>query len=97
VYLRKITKNLNIPIFAIDYRLAPKTQFPYNFEDTLTGIFWILQFIKDVFGTEVEQYILMGDSAGGSLCVSICQWLIESGIDQLPQMLSLSYPALSCR
>jgi acetyl esterase len=92
-----MTKNINIPIFAIDYRLAPKTQFPSNFEDTLTSIFWIFQFIKDVIGVSVEEYILMGDSAGGNLCVSVCQWLIESNIDFLPKMVSLSYPALSCR
>lgn len=97
VYLRKITKNLNIPIFAIDYRLAPKTKFPFNFEDTLTALFWILQFVKDVLNTEVKEYILMGDSAGGNLSVCICQWLIECGIDRLPKMISLSYPALSCR
>ena len=97
VYLRKIAKNLNIPIFAIDYRLAPKTKFPNNFEDVLASIFWIFQFVRDVLKTEIKEYILMGDSAGGSLCVSVCQWLIESDIDLLPSMLSLSYPALSCR
>ena len=97
MYLRKIAKNLNIPVFAIDYRLAPKTKFPSNMEDTIAAIFWILQFVKDVLKTDVDQYILLGDSAGGTLCVSICQWLIESGIDRLPQMLSLSYPALSLR
>jgi acetyl esterase/lipase len=94
-YLRIMAKNLHIPIFAIDYRLAPKTQFPFNFEDTLTGIFWIFQFVKEVLGASVEEYILLGDSAGGNLCVSICQWLIESGIDFLPKMISLAYPVLS--
>lgn len=97
MYLRKIAKNLSIPVFAIDYRLAPKTKFPNNFEDVLASIFWIFQFIEDVLKTKVEQYILLGDSAGGNLCVSVCQWLIESGLERLPCMVSLSYPALSCR
>lgn len=97
MYLRKIAKNLGIPVFAVDYRLAPKTKFPLNLEDTLAAVFWVLQFVKDVLRTEVEEYILLGDSAGGTLCVSICQWLIESRIDRLPKMVSLCYPALSLR
>ena len=85
---------MNIPVFAIDYRLAPKVQFPLNFEDCLTAVFWILQFVKDVLGITVESYILIGDSAGGNLCVNISHWLIECNIDLLPEMLSLSYPCL---
>lgn len=96
-YLRKISKNLNVPIFAVDYRLAPSIQFPKNIYDCIAGIFWVFQFVKDVLGGEVEEYILAGDSAGGNLAVAITQWLIESNISPLPIMLSLHYPVLSIR
>ena len=39
----------------------------------------------------------MADSAGATLAVNVCQWFIESKINYMPVMLSLSYPLLSIK
>ena len=97
VYLRKIANTINIPVFAIDYRLAPQFKFPTGIQDVIVSVIWIKQFIKEVIGVTVKEYIFMGDSAGATLAVSACQWFIESNISHLPLMLSLSYPLLSMK
>ena len=97
MYLRKIANTLNIPIFAVDYRLAPQFKYPTGLMDIIASIFWVKQFVKQVLGVEVKEYILMGDSAGANLAVSACHWLIESGIPDLPCMISLAYPVLDMR
>ena len=77
--------------------MAPLIQFPKNIYDCIAGVFWILQFVEDVLGGKVEEYILLGDSAGGNLAVSVSQWLVESNIEPLPKLISIQYPALSIR
>ena len=88
---------MDFPIFAVDYRLAPEFKFPSPIKDVIASIFWIKQLVNDVIGIQVEEFILMGDSAGANLIVSACLWLIESEIWDLPVMLSLSYPVVSIR
>jgi len=36
-----MSKNLDFPIFSIDYRLAPTYKYPNSLEDCVTGLFWI--------------------------------------------------------
>lgn len=87
---------LKIPIFAIDYRLAPKTTFPNNIKDCVAGLFWIFQFIKETYNVEVENFVIMGDSSGGNFATSLVYWLIENK-KKLPCFLSLCYPCMRIR
>jgi len=40
-YLIKWAKKLDIPIFSIDYRLAPVAQYPDLFDDCIAGYLWV--------------------------------------------------------
>jgi acetyl esterase/lipase len=94
VYLRKWAKYLKIPVFSIEYRLAPQSQFPFVLNDCIRAYLWILTFLERIVLTKVKQIILAGDSAGGNLALALCAWCIENGIRK-PDMLHLHYPAAS--
>ena len=42
-------KNLDIPIFSVDYRLAPEHPFPEGLNDCWQVYCWILQHLSDFF------------------------------------------------
>lgn len=92
-YLRSFCNKLQIPFFAIDYRLAPLAKYPENLHDCIRAYFWILEFCEKVIGTEVENIIFFGDSAGGALVTSLSIWLIENK-QRVPDLLLLCYPSL---
>ena len=77
-YSRLFCTETNTPVFSIDYRLAPLAKYPENIHDCVNAYFWILEFCKKVIGVEPEKIVLVGDSAGGSLCYSLLYWLIEN-------------------
>jgi acetyl esterase/lipase len=59
----------------IAYRLAPEHPFPAALDDAYTAYSWLL-----AHDTQPEQIILMGDSAGGGLVLSLLLTLREQGI-----------------
>ena len=56
-----------IRVFCAAYRLAPEAPFPAAAEDALEAYEYLLQ-----KGYRPEQITLCGESAGGSLCYSLC-------------------------
>ncbi len=56
-----------LPVFSIDYRLAPKHRFPAAADDVAAGWDWILT----TGGLSPEQIAVVGDSAGGHLLVDL--------------------------
>ena len=42
VFLNDFAKNLGVPIFGIDYRLAPKVKYPELNNDCISAYLWIL-------------------------------------------------------
>ena len=47
-YLREISNKLNLPIFSIDYRLAPAFKYPTGLLDCILGTLWILVNLKEI-------------------------------------------------
>lgn len=94
VYLRKWSKQLKIPIFSVEYRLAPQTQFPFVLNDCIRAYIWILGFLEHVMKCKVKKVIIAGDSAGGNLAIAVSTWCIEQGI-RVPDVLHVHYPAVS--
>lgn len=57
---------LDVPVFSIDYRLAPYARFPNIINDGINAYLWIIFFIKCVLKVDLKNIILTGDSAGGT-------------------------------
>jgi acetyl esterase/lipase len=56
-----------LPVFSIDYRVAPKYRFPAAAEDVAAGWDWMLT----PGGLTPERIVVAGDSAGGHLLVDL--------------------------
>jgi len=94
-YLRQWSRNLNIPIFSVDYSLAPQAPFPRALEEIFFAYNWMLQNFP-ALGTNGNFIIVGGDSAGGNFSVGLTLMCLRHGI-RLPDSLMLIYPALLCQ
>lgn len=56
-----------LPVFVVDYRLAPRHRFPSAATDVRTGWDWL----TDQHGLAPERVVIGGDSAGGHLAVDM--------------------------
>lgn len=72
-----LAKSSNLPILAIDYRQSPDHVFPAALDDSITAYKAVL-----ALGYAAEHIYIMGDSAGGNLCLST---LLKIKQLQLPQ------------
>lgn len=64
----EIARCIDLPVIAVDYRLAPEHPFPAAVEDAVAATRWIAQAPADL-GLEPTGLILAGDSAGGNLAI----------------------------
>lgn len=85
---------LDVPVVAVDYRLAPEHPFPAAVEDSLAAGRWIAGSPAEL-GRVVTSLFLAGDSAGGNLAAVVAaefrdgpapvpvagQWLIYPAVD----------------
>ena len=92
-YTRKWSKILEIPVFSIDYRLSPQFPFPNALDDVYQVYIWIIENAEEIFNIKLNNIILVGDSAGGNLCLALTYILIIKKI-RLPNVIFLAYPAL---
>ncbi|GKU54502.1 alpha/beta hydrolase [Mycobacterium montefiorense] len=56
-----------LPVFSVDYRLAPRHRFPTAADDVRAGWDWLV----DTCGVPAKQIVVAGDSAGGHLTVDM--------------------------
>lgn len=59
-------KMLGTRVYLPDYRLAPEHQFPAALDDTLAAYRWLVDHVGDV-----RNIVFAGDSAGGTMVVSV--------------------------
>ena len=85
---------LDLPVVAVDYRLAPEHPFPAAFDDSLAAVRWIAAGPPEL-GQAPTSLFLAGDSAGGNLSAAVSaalrdepaavqvagQWLIYPAAD----------------
>ncbi len=64
-------------VYYVDYRLAPEHVYPAALEDAFATYQHILQ-----QGTKAKDIILVGDSAGGHLCLSLATLLKDKHVEQ---------------
>jgi len=89
-----VAVELDLPVVAIDYRLAPEHPFPTAFDDSLAASRWAAS-SPDALGRTATSLFLAGDSAGGNLAAVLSaalrddpaavpvagQWLIYPAAD----------------
>lgn len=85
-------KELKVPIFSIDYRLAPEVQYPFMLNDVINAYLWIIYFIETILKIKINNQILTGDSAGGTLSLALVNWCIVNNIRK-PDFVFPHYPA----
>jgi acetyl esterase/lipase len=71
----RISAATGLPVFSLDYRLAPEHTFPAAHDDALAAYRWLL-----AEGYAPERIVVAGDSAGGHLSVSLAADLRRAGL-----------------
>ncbi|MFN3423399.1 MAG: alpha/beta hydrolase [Novosphingobium meiothermophilum] len=72
----EIAAELDLPVIAVDYRLAPEHPFPAAPDDCEAAARWIAG-NSAALGREITGLIPMGDSAGGNLAIVVTQALMD--------------------
>jgi acetyl esterase/lipase len=67
-------KAAGVPVFLVDYRLAPEHPFPAQIDDAVSAYHWLVQ-----QGYDASRLATAGDSAGGNLATSTVLKLRELG------------------
>jgi acetyl esterase/lipase/NRPS condensation-like uncharacterized protein len=69
-----LSARFGIRSLCLEYRLAPEHIFPAALDDAMEAYVYLVS-----AGYDPSQIILCGESAGGGLCYSLCQKLMETG------------------
>jgi acetyl esterase len=69
-----IAREMDIPVIAVDYRLAPEAPFPAAPEDSLAATRWVAD-NQAQLKLQISGMIPCGDSAGGNLALVVAQVL----------------------
>ncbi|KRX06446.1 hypothetical protein PPERSA_05059 [Pseudocohnilembus persalinus] len=93
IITRKLSQKLKIPVFSIDYKLAPQNPYPEGLNDCWQAYNWIVDNIQDYYNIKPEKIILTGESAGGNLAISICGLAIKYNT-KIPTSLYPMYPVI---
>ena len=76
-----------VDLYSVDYRLAPEHPYPAALEDCIAVYTGLL-----AMGYKSDNIVLIGESAGGNLCLSLGLYLKDNGIP-LPGGMALISPA----
>ena len=68
-FCAQVSRTLNLPVVAVDYRLAPEHPWPAAPDDCEAAARWIASSPPEL-GRSVTGLVLMGDSAGGTLTIT---------------------------
>ncbi|XP_012981442.1 hormone-sensitive lipase isoform X1 [Mesocricetus auratus] len=89
-YLKTWAQELGVPIFSIDYSLAPEAPFPRALEECFFAYCWAVKHCA-LLGSTGERVCLAGDSAGGNLCVTVSLRAAAYGV-RVPDGIMAAYP-----
>jgi hormone-sensitive lipase len=92
-YTRKTVNKTGIPLLSIDYRLSPEYSFPSALDDVYQAYTWLLENGEKDLNIKINNIILLGDSAGGNLILSLIYILLIKKM-KLPNLVILAYPAV---
>ncbi|HEY6916339.1 MAG TPA: alpha/beta hydrolase [Allosphingosinicella sp.] len=67
-FCAELTRQLDMPVIAVDYRLAPEHPWPAGIEDAIAAARWVAGSPAEL-QREVTGLVLAGDSAGGNFTI----------------------------
>ena len=67
-FTAEAARALDLPVIAVDYRLAPEAKWPAAPDDAEAAARWVAD-SSEALGRTVTGLVLMGDSAGGNLAI----------------------------
>ncbi|GAA4039364.1 alpha/beta hydrolase [Parerythrobacter jejuensis] len=76
----EIAHQMDLPVVAVDYRLAPEHPFPAPIEDCIAASRWIAD-SPEALGRPATGIIPIGDSAGGNATIVVSQALARQPAD----------------
>ncbi len=76
----EIAKQMDLPVVAVDYRLAPEHPFPAAIEDCEAATRWVAS-SPDALGLTATGIVTIGDSAGGNATIVVTQQLAANAAD----------------
>lgn len=82
----RLSQQTRLPVFACDYRLAPRHRFPSAADDVRVAYEWLV-----AEGHDPSRIVIAGDSAGGHLAVDLTLQLLQEGLGA-PAALALFSP-----
>ena len=69
-FCAEMARELDLPVLAVDYRLAPEHPWPSGIEDAIAAARWAAE-SPAALGREVTGLVLAGDSAGGNFAIIV--------------------------
>ena len=69
-FCAEMARALDLPVLAVDYRLAPEDPWPAGVEDAFAAARWAAA-SPDALGREVTGLVVAGDSAGGNFAIVV--------------------------
>jgi len=69
-FCAEIARELDLPVLAVDYRLAPEDPWPAGVEDSIAAARWAAA-SPEALGREVTGLVVGGDSAGGNFTIIV--------------------------
>ena len=67
-FCAEMARQLDLPVVAVDYRLAPEHPWPAGAEDCIAAARWVAG-SPDALGRDVTGLVIAGDSAGGNFTI----------------------------
>jgi acetyl esterase len=69
-FCAEVARELDMPVLAVDYRLAPEHPWPAGVEDAIAAAYWAAG-SPEALGREVTGLVTCGDSAGGNFAIVV--------------------------
>jgi len=85
-----------VPIFSVEYRLAPEHPYPAAHNDAVAGLKWLHEHAHE-FNVSPQRIGVMGESAGGNLATGLALKAKDEKIGSPIKKLILVYPMLDDR
>lgn len=76
-FCAEVSRTLDLPVLAVDYRLAPESPWPAAPDDCEAAARWAAT-NPDVLGRTVTALVTCGDSAGGNLAIVVAMALRDT-------------------